>query len=123
MTKESLENNLHRHTNKIQHRHARFVNIAHTQLDVLFKYPVGKYFPSDMAQIGTKAWNNWKDVGDQKNTISLRKLSIMKYMCRIQPRLFNFYVFIFVLVKVPSFNGNFTENKAEAVTKLIGLSP
>lgn len=20
-----------------------------------------------MAQIGTKAWNNWKDVGDQKN--------------------------------------------------------
>lgn len=44
-------------------------------------------------------------------------------MCRIQPRLFNFYVFIFVLVKVPSFNGNFTENKAEAVTKLIGLSP
>lgn len=47
----------------------------------------------------------------------------MKYMCRIQPRLFNFYVFIFVLVKVPSFNGNFTENKAEAVTKLIGLSP
>lgn len=52
-------------------------------------------------------------------------------MCRIQPRLFNLYVFIFVLVKVPSFNGNFTEKKvlpmillkAEAVTKLIGLFP